>query len=64
MAIIGVLAFDSAAFSVCWTYTDREYKDSVRKRTLISTVSKGFSIPVAQPLTMLRVMVEEDLRKF
>jgi len=65
MMIIGVFAFDSVAFSVCWWIdTDREYKDSTRIRTLNSILSGGFSIPVDQPLSVLQVMVEEDLRKF
>lgn len=64
MAFVRVFAFDSAAFSVCWTDTFREYKDPMRIRTLISMVNRGLSIPVTQSLTILQNLGGEELRKF
>lgn len=64
MAFVRVLAFDSAALSVCWADTVREYKDPTSIRTLISMVNRGLSIPVTQSLTISQNLGGEELRKF
>lgn len=64
MAFVRVFAFDSAAFSVCWIDIFREYKDSMRIRTLLSIVNRDLNIPVSQSLIILQGMVGWELGKF
>lgn len=48
----------------CRTERETDYEDSVRRKTLISIVKKGFSILVTWPLIILQVMGKESLMKF